>query len=283
MTILVVGLDNSSDTGLSGADEDAAALLTAQHLVLLGSGKPVDVHLVELQVASLTTSLAQNRRPDAPTGRSDLRIEVHQVLADTGDDVTPRIAELLNLGVHLRKSLVAQRLQDLNPLGQLRAGNLQPGDIRGKTLGPLHHLKLDVLEIRLTVRERLDLMMQGLHVLGGPLTGLHARLVAGAAFAHKLNVGLGLGNLALDVIEGSPGADQVVVQCRGLGIESAQLDKLWQSRLVVLDLVQTRVERLKVQQAPLTARVGFQDVPPVMSLALAPITKSHGSVRSVQM
>jgi hypothetical protein len=126
-------------------------------------------------------------------------------------------------------------------------------------------------------------MMQGLHVFGGPLTSLHSRLVPGAAFAHELDVGLGLRNLALDVIEGSPGADQVVVQCRGLGVESAQLDKLGQRRLAVCDLVQTRVERLKVQQAPLTARVGFQDLPPVMSLALAPITKSHGSVRSVQM
>ena len=43
------------------------------------------------------------------------------------------------------------------------------------------------------------------------------------------------------------------------------------------------VQRLQIQQTPLTARVGFQDVPPVLSLMVAPMTKSHGSVRSVQM
>jgi hypothetical protein len=51
----------------------------------------------------------------------------------------------------------------------------------------------------------------------------------------------------------------------------------------VCDLVKARVHRLQIQQTPLTARIGFQDVPPVLSLVAAPITKSHGSVRSVQM
>ena len=125
--------------------------------------------------------------------------------------------------------------------------------------------------------------MQGLHVLGGPLASLHTGLVPGASFAHQLYVGLGLSDLALDIIQCRPGTDQVVVKGRGLGLESAQLDKLGQGRPAVCDLVQTRVERLQVEQAPLATRIGFQDVPPVMSLALAPMTKSHGSVRSVQM
>jgi hypothetical protein len=68
-----------------------------------------------------------------------------------------------------------------------------------------------------------------------------------------------------------------------LSVEDAQLGKLRQGRLAVRDLVQSRVQRLQIQQTPLTARVGFQDVPPVLALTVAPMTKSHGSVRSVQM
>jgi len=84
-------------------------------------------------------------------------------------------------------------------------------------------------------------------------------------------------------VQRRPGTDEVVVQRGGLSIERAQLGKLGQGRFTVRNLVQPRVERLKIEQAPLAARVGFQDVPPVMSLALAPMTKSQGSVRSVQM
>jgi hypothetical protein len=125
--------------------------------------------------------------------------------------------------------------------------------------------------------------MEGLHVLGGPLAGLHPCLVPCAALPHQLYVRVGFDDLALDVVQRRPGTDQVIVQRGGLGIQRAQLGKLGQGRLAVRDLVQPRVERLQIQQAPLAARVGFQDVPPVMSLALAPITKSQGSVRSVQM
>jgi len=99
-------------------------------------------------------------------------------------------------------------------------------------------------------------VLEGLHVLGGSLTGLHACLVAGAAFAHELDVGVGLGDLALDVTDGGLGADQVVVQDRGLGVEVAQLSELGQVGLAVCDLVQARIQRLQVQQTPLTARVG---------------------------
>jgi len=126
-------------------------------------------------------------------------------------------------------------------------------------------------------------MREGLHVLCGSLTGLHPGLVADTAFAHELYVGVGLGNLALDITQGRAGPDQVVVQNGGLSVEHTQLGKLGQGRLAMRDLVQSRIHRLQIQQTPLTARVGFQDVPPVMSLVAAPITKSHGSVRSVQM
>jgi hypothetical protein len=86
-------------------------------------------------------------------------------------------------------------------------------------------------------------------------------------------------------------------------VQNPQLGKLGQGRLAMRDLVQPRVQCLQVKQSPLTARVGFQDVPPVVSLCrvtravtravtqasfklsleVAPITKSHGSVRRVLM
>ena len=94
---------------------------------------------------------------------------------------------------------------------------------------------------------------------------------------------VGLGYLTLDVSQCRPGPDQVIVDGGQLGLQSAQLGEFGQGCPAVCDLVQSRVQRLQIQQAPLTACIGFQDVPPVLSLMVAPMTKSHGSVRSVQM
>jgi hypothetical protein len=99
-------------------------------------------------------------------------------------------------------------------------------------------------------------MLEGLHVLGGPLAGLHACLVACAAFADELNICIGLDDLALDVTQSCLGTDQVVVQDGRLCVEPAQLGKLGQVCLAVGNLVQARVQRLQIQQTPLTARVG---------------------------
>ena len=122
------------------------------------------------------------------------------------------MANLLNLGIELRKDLVPHGLQLIDPNGQLGTGSLQPGDVGGQTLGALHDLELDVLEVGLASGQRLDLMMEGLHVLGAPLTGVHPRLVAAAALAHQLHVGLRLDDLALDVAQGRSGTDQSIVQ-----------------------------------------------------------------------
>ena len=54
-------------------------------------------------------------------------------------------------------------------------------------------------------------MLESLHVLCGPLTGVHPGLVANAAFADELYVGVGLGYLALDVGQGRLGPDQIIV------------------------------------------------------------------------
>jgi hypothetical protein len=99
-------------------------------------------------------------------------------------------------------------------------------------------------------------VLQGLHVLRGSLTCVHPSLVACGAFAHKLYVGVGLGDLALDILQGRSGPDQIIVQDGQLSVKNAQLGKLGQGCLAVCDLAQARVQRLEIQQTPLTARVG---------------------------
>ena len=116
-------------------------------------------------------------------------------------------------------------------------------------------------------------MLEGLHVLCGSLTGVHPGLVANTTFSHELNVRVSLSYLALDVVQGGLGPDQIIVHSVHLSVEDAQLGKLRQGRLTVRDLVQSRVQRLQIQQTPLTARVGFQDIPPV--LALTEIGRAH--------
>jgi hypothetical protein len=107
-------------------------------------------------------------------------------------------------------------------------------------------------------------MLEGLHVLGCSLAGVHPSLIANGALTHELDVGVSLGYLPLNVLQGRPGPDEVVVHSGDLSVEDAQLGKLRQGRFAMRDLVQSRIQRLQIQQTPLTARIGFQDVPPVL-------------------
>ncbi|GAA1236949.1 hypothetical protein GCM10009657_10780 [Oryzihumus leptocrescens] len=123
-------------------------------------------------------------------------------------------------------------------------------------------------------------MLEGLQVLGRALPGVQPGLVTGGAVTHELHVGLGLGHLTLHVAVRGAGPDELAVQGAGLHLQRGQLLQLRERGLAVRDLVEARVQRLQVEQSPLTAGVGFQDVPPGDS---APTTKSQGSVRSVEM
>ena len=164
-----------------------------------------------------------------------------------------------------------------------RALGVQLRDRRLGVLGALHHLELDVLELGLPTDQRGELVLDRLEVLGGAGAGVEAGLVASRAVADQLHVGLGLGDLALDVAQLGPGPHQQRVEALGLGLEVGQPGVLGQVLAGVLDLVETGVYRLQVEQSPLTGRVGFQDVPPGPAGGSAPTTKSHGSVRSVEM
>jgi hypothetical protein len=87
-------------------------------------------------------------------------------------------------------------------------------------------------------------MLERLHVFGSSLTCVHPGLVANGALAHKLYVGVGLGDLALDILKSRPGPHQVIVHGGYLSIKNPQLGNLGQRRPAVGDLVQSRVQRL---------------------------------------
>ena len=96
---------------------------------------------------------------------------------------------------------------------------LELGDRRLGVLGALHDLELDVLELGLPPDQRGQLVLDGLQVLGGAGAGVEPGLVAGRPVADQLHVGLGLGDLALDVAELGPGPHQQGVESLGLGLE----------------------------------------------------------------
>ena len=155
-------------------------------------------------------------------------------------------------------------------------------------LGPLHDLELDVLELGLAPRERRQLVLQCLEVLGAALAGVEPRLVAGGAVAHELDVLVGLRQLALDVTGRRARVDDVRLERAELAPGRLDGRRLGQGGLGVRDLVETRVDGLQVEQAPLAGRVGFQDTPPVSGAArsaraaFAPTTNVHGSVRMAE-
>src|SRR5690606_17607853 len=83
-------------------------------------------------------------------------------------------------------------------LGLLR---LELGDAPLRGLEPLHRLELDLLEDLLAPGELLELMLERLGVLRGPRPGVEPPLVPGAAPAHLLDDGLGLGDLPAGVLD----------------------------------------------------------------------------------
>jgi hypothetical protein len=94
-------------------------------------------------------------------------------------------------------------------------------------------------------------VLDRLQVLGRPGAGVEPGLVPGGPVPDELDVGLRLGNLALDVGQGGPGPDQLAVEGGRLPLELGQPGQLRQVLPGVRDLVQARVDRLQVEQAPL--------------------------------
>ncbi len=122
-------------------------------------------------------------------------------------------------------------------------------------------------------------MLDRLEVLGGAGAGVEPGLVAGGPVAHQLDVGLGLGHLALHVTELGARSHQLVVDEPGLALEVGELRELRQVGARVGDLVESRVDGLEVEQPQLAGGLGVHGLPP----GSAPTTKVHGSVRTVLM
>ena len=267
------------DPRLGGADQDPLALLAPQHLVDGRIAQPPEVDLVEFQSTSATTALAQLRSTDTAIGGADLGVDGKQVLTDIGHNSRAVGTDLGGFGVEPRDGLVPRLSHRSNRRVKLGTLGLQSRDVGLQPLGALHHLEFDVLQLTLPPGQRHEFVLDRLQVLGRAGAGIEAALVALGAVAHQLHIRLGLGHLALDVIQRRLGQGHLTVQGRRLLSERRELGVVGQRGPRVIELVQTGVESLQVQQPQLAERVGFQCAPPASS---APTTKSQGSVRRVE-
>src|SRR6476469_4294629 len=281
-------LTNGSQTGLARTDHDAAALLTADDLVLRSRADAAEVDVAELEPATAAPAVAQLGGGQAAAAGTDLLVQRDELLADAGDDVRTSGGDLLSLCVELRDGGVALSLEVRDARDQLGPPRLQLGDARGQRLGPLHDLELDLLELGLAPGEGRQLVLEGLEVLGAALARVEPRLVAGGTVPDELDVLVRLRQLTLDVTGRRAGVDDVRLERSELTPSRLDGRRLGQGGLGVRDLVQTRVDGLQVEQAPLAGRVGFQDTPPGSGAArsaraaFAPTTNVHGSVRMVE-
>src|SRR6478735_6144780 len=268
---------NRSQPGLAGADHDATALLAAHDLVLGGVADAGEVDVAQLEPAAAAPAVAQLGGGQAAAAGTDLLVQRDELLADAGDDVRTSGGDLLSLCLELRDAR-----------DQLGPPRLQLGDARGQRLGPLHDLELDLLELGLAPGEGRQLVLEGLEVLGAALARVEPRLVAGGTVPDELDVLVRLRQLTLDVTGRRAGVDDVRLERSELTPSRLDGRRLGQGGLGVRDLVQTRVDGLQVEQAPLAGRVGFQDTPPGSGAArsaraaFAPTTNVHGSVRMVE-
>lgn len=227
--------------------------------------------------------MAQLRRCDAAALGPDLLVEPDQLLTDPGDDVRASGSDLLGLRLEAGEDRGVFLLETREPVCDLGARGLELRHPLRQGLGALHHLDLDVLELGLAPGEGDELVLGGGEVLRAALTGVEPGLVTSGAVPDELDVLLRLGQLALDVADGGAGVDELGVDRRQLAPGRGDRCDLRQLRPGMGDLVEPRVDRLQVEQTPLSGRIGFQDTPPGESAPrpaeFAATTKVHGSVR----
>ena len=127
MTRLLV--DTGSDSGLGGADEDAAALRAAQHLVVGLVGELAQVGAVDLEVTPLAAAGPQGSRAQASVLGPDLVVQVPQVARHETGELVPLTAHRAGLGVDdlergiARRRLVLQLRADAVSIGRLFIAN----------------------------------------------------------------------------------------------------------------------------------------------------------------
>src|SRR4051812_4561432 len=89
----------ASETGLVGADQDPAALLAAQHLVLSGGGDVAQVGGIHLQPAAGAASLHELGGADSGVGGGDLGVQGEQVGGQLGGQAVTGSPLLGGLGL----------------------------------------------------------------------------------------------------------------------------------------------------------------------------------------
>ena len=289
-----VGLDDElrtrppagSEAGLGRAHEDAAALLAAQHLVGRRRLDAVHVDVVELELAAAAAALAQRRRaeptalrrgscrrgrPGRPRPRPRCRPAARRPRAASASSSASAASRAARRLGHAARSSVA------------RSASSWVTSACG-VLGALHHLELDVLQLGLPAGQRRQLVLERLEVLGG--AGARSRAAPGRGrrgrgrAARRPRPWRPRAGCRRARSGPAPARCPAPSACR---LELGEPGALRQALARVRDLVETGVDRLQVEQSPLTGRVGFQDVPPGPWDGSAPTTKSHGSVRSVEM
>ena len=78
-----------SEPRLGRAHQDPTALLAAQHLIGRGCGDPVELDLVELELASSTAATREGRGADPARG-TDLVVEADELIADLAEQAGAR-------------------------------------------------------------------------------------------------------------------------------------------------------------------------------------------------
>lgn len=106
-------------------------------------------------------------------------------------------------------------------------------------------------------------MLQGLQVLGGAGASIEPGLVPGRPIPDELDVGLGLGDLALHVTQGGLRAEVLVGQQPGLTFEVGEFGVRRQVRPGMGDLAEPGIDGLDVEQASLARGVGFHVAHPI--------------------
>ena len=117
-----VGLDDvpAHRPRLGRADEDAAALVAAHHLVGVGVAQLVDLDVVELEPAAPAAALPQLGGADAALLLADLLVQRDEAVVERPGLGGPLGPQLLDLGVDLGGGRVARRGQLRDPgLGRL--------------------------------------------------------------------------------------------------------------------------------------------------------------------
>src|ERR1035437_1556570 len=194
-----------SQPGVLEADQDPAALLAPDHLLRCGAANCAELLRVDLHPAALAATGVQ-RCGTQPAGLSaHLLVERHQLRVEPRGRRNSLVRDLRHLGVDEGNLTLA--LLGRGPLLR-RQYVARPGELGERTLvrfEPLHHLELDILEIRTPTGERGELARQRLQILRRLTSGVQAPLVPSLPGPDLLDVRLGLGHLATQVADRCPG------------------------------------------------------------------------------